>query len=37
MQCPDENFDLHYLMVRFNIEQPDANGKCLDLLRKLAS
>lgn len=34
IQCPDENYDLHYSMVRFDIE-PSDNDTCLDFLRKL--
>ena len=36
IQCPSEEFDLHYLMVRFNIEPPvpGPDGTCLDFLRE---
>ena len=36
VQCPSEDYDLHYTMVRFDIEPPD-NDTCLDYLRKLLS
>ena len=35
IQCPSENYMLHYTMVRFNVEPPDASGQCLDFLRML--
>ena len=37
IQCPNENYDLHYSMVRFDIEPPDDNGTCFDFLRKLSN
>ena len=33
IQCPNENYMLHYTVVRMNIEPPDASGHCLDFLR----
>lgn len=36
IQCPSEDYVLHYTMVHFNIEPPwpNADGTCLDFLRK---
>ena len=32
MECPDDTYDLHYFMVRFDVEPPDGTT-CLDYLR----
>ena len=34
IQCPNENYMLHYTVVRFDVEPP-ASGQCLDFLRML--
>jgi len=33
IQCPNQNYNLYYTMVRFNVEPPHANGQCLDFMR----